>query len=370
VQLGIDLHGLPWRRGRRLRLSPERSGVLKVGSALVAIARVPSARFALGVLITGIGCAGPASAPSMAISSPSELSPMPTSSSSSSSPAAPTPIRESDHYVIDFPPYRIEVTPELGGRIIGFRLDGKNAFAEASDSPDAFGVSLWPSPQKVWNWPPPKEIDADPYEVEVSGTKLVLRSKPAPRVGLRVTKEISADPENGAAQIVYVLENTTADPVRVAPWENARVRPRGLTFFLHGGAPHASSTLKLDRAGDVTWLAHDPERYVKSEKFFADGKEGWLAHTDGELLLLFACDDVPAGSEAPGEGEIEIYVDGAGKFVEVEHQGAFREIAPGQSLRWPVTWVLRRIPPGLDAKPVGPALIEFARRALPSRHGR
>lgn len=275
----------------------------------------------------------------------------------------PVPRLEGDQYVIDFPPYRVEVEPKLGARITGFRLDGKNAFAEPSESPVAFGVSFWPSPQQAWNWPPPEEFDQQPYDAEIRGSTLVLTSRPSARVGLRASKEISADPTRGATRIVYGIENVASAATRVAPWENARTRPHGLTFFPMNGGPRSASTLAIDAADGMGWLAHDPARYTKNGKFFADGAEGWLANTDGERLLVFAFDDVPDGSEAPGEGEIEIYVDGAGKFVEVEHQGPYVELAPGKSLRWSVTWMLERLPADLDVRRGSAALVELARRA-------
>lgn len=285
---------------------------------------------------------------------------MPTPSSTST--AAPVPHRDGEGYAIDFPPYRIEVNPNLGARITAFRLDGKNAFADASESPEAFGVTFWPSPQHAWNWPPPEEIDKQPYEAAVRGSTLVLTSRPSARVGLRVTKEISGDPVRGAARVTYVLENVGTTPTKVAPWENARMRPRGTTFFPIDGRPLASSTLTLDVSEGFGFFHHDPARYTTKAKFFADGREGWLAHTDGERLLVFAFEDVPSGSEAPGEGEIEIYVDDAGKFVEVEHQGAYAELAPGASRRWDVTWLLDRLP-SMSAREDATEWVTAARRA-------
>ena len=130
-------------------------------------------------------------------------------------------------------------------------------------------------------------------------------------------------------------------------WESMRI-PQN--WFLAG----------LDHHG-VVWFRHDPAAFKQGVKGFADGSEGWLAHVDGDLLFVKVFADVPRQAQAPKEAEIEIYVDGAGRFVEVEQQGAYAELAPGASSSWPVRWLLRKLPAGMPVAPGSAELLSWVR---------
>jgi hypothetical protein len=93
------------------------------------------------------------------------------------------------------------------------------------------------------------------------------------------------------------------------------------------------------------WFVHGGRDDARKGKLFADGEEGWLAHVDGDLLFVKVFPEVSRERQAPGEGEVEIYVDPAGEFVEVEQQGPYEEIAPGGELRWACRWALERLEP-------------------------
>lgn len=320
-------------------------------------------------------CSGQrASAPSApsAVAPSAESTPAPSGSAPATSgaaapadsAAAPKAPKTGGHYVISAPPHNLEVAADTGARITEFSLDGRNVFATPNDDAYSYGVTFWPSPQKPWGWPPPEEIDVGPYAGRQNGNVLELTSAPSPRVGLRVTKTIRVDPATGTVHIDYSMHNVKDVPVEVAPWENARVRGGGLTFFPIDGKPAKPSTLKLEERDGIAWLEHTPARFKKSGKVFADGKDGWLAHCDGELVAIFEFENVPRNAQAPEEGEIEIYVDSKGKFVEVEHQGRFSRIAPNQSTTWAVTWHLERVPEGTPIKPGSVALVAFVRKTL------
>ena len=52
-------------------------------------------------------------------------------------------------------------------------------------------------------------------------------------------------------------------------------------------------------------------------------------------------------------------------YVEVEQQGAYRPLGPGQALDWTVTWQLRRLPSSIAIRVANPELLA-ASRALAS----
>jgi hypothetical protein len=247
------------------------------------------------------------------------------------------------NYRIEFGDYALEVDPADGGRIVEFSLGGRSVVIPRSESAQAYGSSFWPSPQQDWDWPPPPELDSLPWEVSVDGTALVLKSGVNARLGLSAVQRIEALPELGAVNIELALINHGTQPRQVAAWQNTRVRPGGLTFFPSSAPAHAKSAFPLTPSGGVAWFEHEPKGNSRTGKLFADGEEGWLAHVDGDLLFVKVFPPVPLEQQAPGEAEIELYVDPKGAFVEVEQQGPYGSIAPGASAAWQCRWLVRKL---------------------------
>ena len=66
----------------------------------------------------------------------------------------------------------------------------------------------------------------------------------------------------------------------------------------------------------------------------ADGK-GWLAYLNKEkgLLLVKQFEDLVAGQPAPDEAEIQVYVNRGKTYIELESQGAYTTLQPGEELQ-------------------------------------
>lgn len=265
---------------------------------------------------------------------------------------------------LEFGAYAVEIDADDGGRIVEFSLDGNSALATRDDSPLAYGNSFWPSPQSDWGWPPPPELDRLPWTPKYADRAIELESRVNAALGLRARERASFDARGHALSIEYTLENVGLAPRRVAPWQNSRVRPGGLTFYPSNGATLPGSTLELPVIDGVAWLLHDPNTMRENQKSFADGKEGFLAHVEKDLLFVKVWDEVPRERQAPGEGEVELYVDKTGLFVEIEQQGPYQELAPGASLVWTVAWLLERLAPEVTVEPGSAALVEAARRLV------
>ena len=62
------------------------------------------------------------------------------------------------------------------------------------------------------------------------------------------------------------------------------------------------------------------------------------------LLLVKKFDDLPSpetkGGPAPGEAEIQVYVNRGKTFIELEAQGAYTTLKPHEALSWTVRWYL------------------------------
>ena len=250
----------------------------------------------------------------------------------------------SGHYRIIFPdPMRevkagrlgMTIDTGAGGRIISLKYDGKEMLSQTK-MPESFGSTFWTSPQSDWNWPPVPEIDKYPYEVEADGQQLTLTSSVSEKLGVRVRKTFESDARNNAIAVTYQIENAGTETRSVAPWEITRVPNEGTVFF---DAPVAGITpagiMPFAQADGLAWLTFD----VKDEnrKVNADGK-GWLAYHNNGLVLIKQFDDLKSGQPAPGEAEIQVYINRGKTYVELESQGAYTTLRPGESLSWTVRW--------------------------------
>lgn len=271
-------------------------------------------------------------------------------------------------YTYAFGDTSFAVDASKAGRIVTFSFAGKNILTAPKNSNDSLcGSIFWTSPQSDWNWPPPAAIDSDPYTPTWTGGTLVLASATAGALGLAVTKRFSVDAGAGVVTIDYGIENKGGQARSVAPWEISRVAAGGLTFFPIGDSgprKGAQDLLTLRIQDGVAWFAYDAATITNDQKVFADGHEGWIAHVDGDLLLVKAWNDIAAHQAAPGEAEIEIYADAAHTYVEVENQGAYTNLAPGASLTWTVRWFLRKLDASLSAQAGSSALLTLVRGLL------
>ena len=78
--------------------------------------------------------------------------------------------------------------------------------------------------------------------------------------------------------------------------------------------------------------------------------------------------DLTADEIAPKEGDVELYVNtdhpDIKRYVEVEAQGAYADIAANSSVSWQTKWFLRKLPVGVDAAPGSAALAQFVRDTI------
>lgn len=276
-------------------------------------------------------------------------------------PGTPFSVVRRHNHRVELGELGLEVDAVDGGRIVDFSLSGRNILATMTESPLAYGSSFWPSPQKDWDWPPPPELDAMPWEVAIEGRDLVLRSGTNAALGLSAVQRITLLEGAPVARIDLTLENQGATPRAVAGWQNTRMRPGGLTFFPMAGEALAPSAFPLEPRDGVAWFEHDAKAERRQGKVFADGEEGWLAHVDGDVLFVKVFPPVPRDRQAPGEAEVELYVDPRGAFVEIEQQGPYETIAPGGSMAWRCHWLLARLAPEARRAPGNEALLRQAR---------
>lgn len=258
--------------------------------------------------------------------------------------------------------WRFECISGSAGLITGFFLNGRNIFHGSKAGGAMIGSTFWISPQSRWNWPPPAELDSAEWTalIDEEAMKIELVSPVCRSLNVQVTKSYTVDLSIGAIVLTYSIANTGKAAREYAPWEITRVSPGGLSFYPAGtGKSRSGSFAAMPGMTALSTVWIDYRGTQGQRKLFADGAEGWLAHTDGSLLLLKSFDNIDPSQAAPGEAEIELFSTSA--YGEVEQQGAYVSIPAGGSVSWQVTWLLRALPAGLKFEAGSQALLDYAR---------
>ncbi|MBR3454024.1 MAG: hypothetical protein IKH26_01745 [Bacteroidaceae bacterium] len=253
------------------------------------------------------------------------------------------------------------INAEKGARIISMKYGDQEVISQSA-RPESFGSTFWTSPQKEWNWPPVPEYDKMSYSVEQREGQLVMTSGVSDRLKYRIEKAFSVDDASHAFVITYSIINESDEERKVAPWEITRVPNGGLFFFdAPVGEITPSGLMDFRSVEGVAWYEADEANM--NRKINADGK-GWLAYASNGLLLVKQFEDLDSSQPAPGEAEIQVYVNRGKSYIELESQGAYSTLQPGERLSWTVRWMLA--PCDSEVLPCK-ALVEQVHQLLSSR---
>lgn len=267
-------------------------------------------------------------------------------------------------YSFSFKGIYFEVDKSFGARISSFKINGSEIlFVTRKDANDIlWGSTLWPAPQSVWNWPPSATLDKNAYTAVLKGNSVVMTSGTDTNSQLVFRKTFSASEADTSVSIRYVIINKNTGNYNVAAWEVARVPTGGLSFFPSGDNT-VTGTLasKVTESKGVRWYQHAAS-HPNSTKFFSDGSEGWFAHVNKNgVLFLKTFEDVPLNVQAPNEAEIELYLNSATSYIELENQGRYISIPANDSLVYDLKWYLRELPGQIDPAIGDDALLAYVR---------
>jgi hypothetical protein len=267
---------------------------------------------------------------------------------------------DGDLYDFSFGRRSFVVDAAHGARITRFGLDDTNLLTGPELDMLNYGSTFWPSPQERWGWPPVPELDSEPYDFMPVADGGELKSRVGARAKVAVSKRISSTKREDAVLITYSLSNEDSVAASWAGWEITRVPAGGLSFF-PTGERKVNMQLSVVDQGGISWFQHDPLKISgEGQKFTADGAEGWLAHLAGRILLVKQFTDVPADAQAPApEAEIALYA--ARSYVEIEPQGPYTALMPGEALTWTVRWIVAELPAQLSAELGSEELVAFVR---------
>jgi len=271
------------------------------------------------------------------------------------------PVERAGKYVLERG--ALSFDPAHGARVTRLAWRGQNLLTGPDIDMLNYGSTFWPSPQARWSWPPVPELDSAAYTARVEGDALSCSSQPGTRARVSVHKRVRAGSAADGVELEYTLTNDDSVPASWAPWEITRVAAGGLSFFPTGERVQGAQ-LPVTNQGGVTWYRHDPAALAGGgQKFSADGAEGFIAHVAGRTLFVKQFMDVPPAQQAPApEAEIAIYA--AAGYVELEPQGAYTALMPGQSVTWRVRWRLSDVPDEVPIAVGSGALVQLARSLL------
>ncbi len=268
-------------------------------------------------------------------------------------------------FIISYENLRLVVEPLFGGRIVSLKLNGIELLVGKDVNKDSYGSTFWPSPQTVWDWPPPVTLDSAPYKVKVKKEKLVLTSDVDSMLGMQFQKEISIGEKTKSVKIEYSIKNISKEIKKISGWEITRMPKGGLVFFpkgLIGPKEKRFDPIPYVEKENILWYKNDANEKMSNHKLsVADGSEGWQAYAINGLIFIKKFKDVKPENQAPGEGEIPLYVHPEFPYIEVEAQGPYETINPNEKLKWEMKWYVREIPAEMKIAIGNMELVNFAR---------
>ena len=269
---------------------------------------------------------------------------------------------DDEKYVLSVQDLSMTVDAGHGGKILSFKLGEQEVLAQNPAAapqpgegqprrrffnPNSYGSTFWTSPQAEWNWPPVPEYDNLPYTAEIKDGPVKVADVILPalflqgqvsKYGYRVCKAFTVDPSDLAFVITYSIVNESGETRKIAPWQISRVPNGGfLEFDAKPEGVTPADLMKVTFAEGLATLEVDVAD--QNRKINVDGK-GWLNFRDKGLVLTQRFPDIAQDAAAPGEAEIQVYIDARKSFVEIEAQGPYTELKPGEKLDWTVRWYL------------------------------
>lgn len=264
---------------------------------------------------------------------------------------------------------RAVLCPEVGGRVIEFSLDGKNALRldEQEGSPQAgkqpavsagrfdFGPEMTTRPHpKIWS---------GEWTAEITGDRSAkLTSQRDENCGVQLVREFELKPVASPLQAAHLscrqtIINVSDQPQEYCHWGRSFALGGGICFIpLQGKSRFPSKYALYEDRGIINVQAKDDkirERdgfleilgAPRKPKLGFDSYAGWLAYVaPGDLLFVkrFATYPERVYNEAAGL-TISVWYP-PGDRVELEPIGPRERLAPGQSASFTEEWYLTSYP--------------------------
>ncbi len=263
----------------------------------------------------------------------------------------------------------ITVNGPTGARIVSYKLDDNEILVTRSLNSRFYGSTLWVSPQSKWK--NQGVLESGDYRIDTyPAYELLLKSQKDSLSGLLFIKHLKANPKDTSIIISYTIKNSSKEIKEVAPWEVTRVPAGGLAFIPKGPSGNIpTANLKLcalltyrDSIGTI-WYPPDIST-SSAQKLYMDGGEGCIAYVLNNVIFIKKIPVIESNKIAPEEKNIELYVNKGKTYIEMENQGAYHKLNPGDSLVYSVTWYARQLPSGVIVNIGSQSLLNYARSII------
>ncbi len=260
------------------------------------------------------------------------------------------------------------VNGSLGARVTSYKIGDFEVLAGPEAHPFFNGSTLWLSPEGKWKGH--GALDNGRYaQVPTQEGHLNLVSQEDEERGFQFSKTFLPNPADTSFVIRYTIKNLAKKEQKVAPWEVTRVPTGGLAFIPKRDERDIPTPNKmyplppLKDQGGLIWYPFDEDK-SSPQKFFMDGGKGWMAYVMKGILFVKSFPLVPRGEYAPGESNVELYVNKGKTYLELENQGAYQRLEPDGSLTYSVKWLARKLPVGIKVEAGNLELVDFVEQLI------
>jgi hypothetical protein len=307
-------------------------------------------------------------------------------------------------YVLQNDLVRVNVAPDLGGRVIQYALGDKEFFWVNADlagkvspasglGPDGGwlnygGDKLWPAPQgwdndQQWPGPPDAVLDGQPWRAETDADPAAIRmtSRNDPHSGIRFSRRLRLNPRSSRISVEASMTNIDTKPRRWGIWTvvqldaglegtddynrlmrawcpiNPNTRYKAGYKILFGAKDNPS--FETDAKRGLVKVSYQ----YKVGKIGLDSSAGWAATVDGRNGDVFIQRFTFEPKKAyPDGASVEFWHHGLGRFYgynkwidmpdnrkenpyvfESEILSPFARLAPGETYKWRYEWASCRI---------------------------
>lgn len=305
---------------------------------------------------------------------------------------------------------KVEVTPDIGGRLVSFALKDQPSFLLLADlntkntrpqvSPESenigyLGHEMWVGPQSQWwlqqkanpkraaekaVWPPdPYLILAKNTVLENSPERIVLKSPESPVSGVQMVKAYALVPERkNSLKLQVRATNIRKDNVAWDIWFNTRVPANTLVYVPvvnaadvqqknMEDATNAALTYTLSDGVLSLDMTQPPAGKVSRKgKLMIQPSQGWMASFRDKQVFIVQFPLQPKSAIHPEQGQIELYNEyNPSKLeegvLELEVHAPYKQLAPKEFMIADETWTILEYK-GLETRA---AHVAFLRKLAP-----
>lgn len=255
-----------------------------------------------------------------------------------------------------------------GARITSLKYNDTELLYNESDAESAheyWGSTFWPSPQSLIFLP--TLLDIGKYNLQLNeDTATFIGNDKDYKSGISLNKSFYFEKDQN--RIGMSVTAKTTGPNAVAGWQITRVKDKGLTFFPTKGdyIKSTGDSIPYKLTDDkMFWLdLRSNDKQLSEGKIFTNGSQGWMAHLIGDILFIKIFDDIEHSEAATDEAEIELYISGSYRYIELEPQGKSIDLAKKSSSTWSLSWKVVRVPSTIDTKSGSSDLVNFVKSQL------